>query len=133
MQLPNTLIRSTDTPDMQGVFLQSDHPVMPQIDLNEHLVPNQQTTFYLKVHTNCMAGAGIHAGDMLVVDRSVHPANGKVVIAQLDGEMLVRYYEQHRGRQRLLPATPTLAPIEVDAATRFSVWGVVTYVIRKVG
>lgn len=132
MQLPNTLISSTDTADMQGAWPQSEHPAMPQIDLNEHLVPNRQATFFLKVHTNCMAGAGIYAGDMLVVDRSVLPVSGKVIIAQLDGELLVRYYEQHRGRQRLLPATPTLAPIEVDATARFAVWGVVTYVIRKV-
>lgn len=132
MQLPNTLMRNGDMPDMQGALPFSEHPLMPRIDLNEQLVPNQPNTFYLRVNTNCMAGAGIHAGDMLIVDRSLEAAAGKVIIAQLDGELLVRFYEQHRGKQRLVPATPTLAAIEIDPAAQFRVWGVVTYVIRKI-
>ncbi|OLY93913.1 DNA polymerase V [Cnuella takakiae] len=133
MQLPNMLMRNIDMPDMQGAWSQTAPPLIRHIDLNEQLVPNQPNTFYLRVNTDCMSGAGISAGDMLIVDRSLTAANGKVIIAQLDGELLVRYYEKHRGKQRLVPATATLAAIEIDAATNFEVWGVVTYVIRKVG
>lgn len=131
MKLSNTLQRSMDAPEGQGAFVPVELPYMPRIDLNEQLVPNKQDTFYLRVNTDCMSGAGIQSGDMLIVDRSVKPDNGKIIIALMDGELLVRYYEQQRGRKRLIPATPALAPIEVDAAARFAVWGVVTYVIKK--
>lgn len=131
MKLSNTLLRSMDMPNGKGAAAPMELPFMPRIDLNEQLVPNKQDTFYLRVHTECMSGAGIHSGDMLIVDRSVKPDNGKIIIALMDGELLVRYYEQQRGRKRLVPATPELAPIEVDAAARFAVWGVVTYVIKK--
>lgn len=132
MQPSHTLLRNLENDGVSGAYPTYEHPTMPRIDLNEQLVQNRPDTFYLKVHTNCMAGAGIHAGDMLIVDRSLQPSSGKVVIAVLDGELLVRYYERHGSNVQLVPATPTLAPLDVNGAARFSVWGVVTYVIRKV-
>lgn len=127
-----TLLRSPKTGEVQGAYPAGEHPAVPCIDLNEQLVHNKPDTFYLRVNTDCMAGAGIQSGDMLVVDRSLIPANGKVVIAMLDGDLLVRFYEKMRGKLRLVPATTALGPIEVDSAARFSIWGVVTYVIRRI-
>lgn len=128
----NTLLRNLETNGVSGAYPTYEHPVVPAIDLNEQLVRSKPDTFYLRVNTDCMAGAGIHAGDMLIVDRGMQPGNGAVIIAMLDGDLLVRYYEQQQGHTWLVPATPTLSPINVSSAARFSVWGLVTYVVRKV-
>ena len=100
------------------------------IDLNEQLVRNKPATFFMRVRGDAMTGAGIFDGDVVIVDRSVKPASGKVVIATLNGEMLIRRLEKGFNKVRLLPETSKLAPIDVDAYAEFSVWGVVTYVIH---
>jgi len=100
------------------------------IDLNEQLIRNKPATFFMRVNGNSMAGAGIHDGDVVIVDRSLKPSNGKVVIATLNGEMLIRRLEKNFNKVRLIPDTPKLSPIEVDPYAEFSVWGVVTYAIH---
>ncbi|MEI6950297.1 translesion error-prone DNA polymerase V autoproteolytic subunit [Paraflavisolibacter sp. H34] len=103
------------------------------IDLNEQLVRNKPATFFLRVNGNAMIGAGIHHGDVVIVDRSLEAANGKVVIALLNGEMLIRRLQVLPDKRvRLVPDTKSLASIEVDPFSNFFVWGVVTYVIHTV-
>lgn len=102
------------------------------IDLNEQLIRNKPATFFLRVSGDAMINAGIHDGDVVIVDRSIKPVSGKVVIAVLNGEMLIRRMEKTLNKLRLLPETPKLAPIEVDPFSEFTVWGVVTYVIHSV-
>lgn len=77
-----------------------------------------------------MNGAGICSGDVLIVDRSITNVNGKVVIAVLNGEMLVRRLEKTLNKIRLIPETTRLAVIDVDPFADFAVWGVVTYVVH---
>jgi DNA polymerase V len=101
------------------------------IDLNEQLVKNKPATFFMRVRGDAMTGAGIFDGDVVIVDRSLKPANGKVIIATLNGEMLIRRLEKGFNKLRLLPETAKLSPIDVDAYADFSVWGVVTYVIHS--
>src|SRR6476660_6245984 len=60
------------------------------IDLNEHLVKNKPATFFLRVNSDAMVGAGVHVGDVVIVDRSLEPKNGRLVIAIVDGELLIR-------------------------------------------
>jgi DNA polymerase V len=100
------------------------------IDLNEQLIRNKPATFFMRVRGEAMTGAGIFDGDVVIVDRSLKPASGKVIIATLNGEMLIRRFEKGFNKIRLLPETPKLAAIDVDAYAEFSVWGVVTYVIH---
>ena len=102
------------------------------IDLNEQLVKNKPATFFMRVNSDAMVGAGIHSGDVVIVDRSLEVKNGKVIIAVLDGEMLIRRLEINENKKRLLPATKKLSPIEINDSNTFSVWGVVTYVIHSV-
>jgi DNA polymerase V len=102
------------------------------IDLNEQLIGNKTATFFMRVNSDAMIGAGIFNGDVIIVDRSLEPKNGKVVVAVLNGEMLVRRLEQSFNKVRLVPETKKLAPIDVDPYAEFSVWGVVTYVIHQV-
>jgi DNA polymerase V len=67
----------------------------------------------------------------VIVDRSLTPVSGKVVIAVLNGEMLIRTFEENNKRVRLVPATRKLSPIDVDPLAEFYIWGVVTYVIHS--
>ena len=101
------------------------------IDLNEQLVKNKPATFFLRVNSDAMADAGVLPGDVVIVDRSLEPKNGKIVIAVVDGELLIRKLEISSGKKRLVPATKKLAPIDVTDSG-LKVWGVVTYVIHNV-
>jgi DNA polymerase V len=101
------------------------------IDLNEQLIRNKPSTFFMRVKGNAMEGAGIFHGDIVIVDRSIKPVSGKIIIANLNGEMLIRRLDKSFNKIRLLPASANLAPLEVDiSAADFSVWGVVTYNIH---
>jgi DNA polymerase V len=102
------------------------------IDLNEQLVKNKPATFFMRVSGDAMIGAGIHDGDVVIVDRSLKTVSGKVIIAILNGEMLIRRLDKAFNKIRLIPETPGLAPIEVEPLAEFAVWGVVTYVIHRV-
>jgi DNA polymerase V len=102
------------------------------IDLNEQLIKNKPATFFMRVNSDAMIGAGIHTGDVVIVDRSIEAKNGKVIIAVLDGEMLIRRLEINQNKKILLPATKKLSPVEINDSNIFSIWGVVTYVIHSV-
>ncbi|MBZ5857968.1 LexA family protein [Flavihumibacter profundi] len=103
------------------------------IDLNEQLIRNKPATFFLRVSGEAMIGAGIHDGDLVIVDRSIKPQSGKIVIAVLNGDMLIRRFEKNFNKMRLIPETNRLAPIDIDpSCEEFSIWGVVTYVVHGV-
>jgi DNA polymerase V len=100
------------------------------IDLNEQLIRNKAATFFMRVNSNAMTGAGISSGDVVIVDRSLPATNGKVVIAVINGELLIRKLELSGGQARLVPASK-LASIPLDSSPEKSIWGVVTYVIHN--
>ena len=103
------------------------------IDLNEQLIRNKPATFFMKVSGNSMINAGIFDGDIVIVDRSIKPANGKIVIAVIDGDMLIRRYEKTISSLRLIPETSKLSAIDVSEFMDFKIWGVVVCVIRTLG
>jgi DNA polymerase V len=102
------------------------------IDLNEQLIHNKPATFFMRVQGNSMINACIHDGDIVIVDRSLKPLSGKIIIAVVDGEMLIRRFEKIINIIRLIPETPKLSPMEITEYSDFSVWGVVTYVIKSI-
>lgn len=102
------------------------------IDLNEQLIKNRPATFFFRMNGDAMTGAGIFSGDILIVDRSLTQVNGKVVIAVLNGEMMVRRLEKTFNKIRLIPETPRLSAIEIDPKAEFTVWGVVVYSVHTV-
>ena len=102
-----------------------------KLDLHEHLVRNEAATFFLRAHGQSMLGAGIHDGDLLVVDRSVDAGHRKVVIAALDGELTVKRLLRRGGRVLLAPENPQFEPIDITEREYVHIWGVVTYVIHK--
>jgi len=102
------------------------------IDLNEELIRNKPATFFMRVNSDSMKNAGIYKDDVVIVDRSLTPVNGKVIIAILNGDLLIRRFEKINNKIRLLTDGDKLAPINIDATCEdFGIWGVVTYVIHK--
>ena len=119
------------TADATGFGAAADDYAERGIDLNEQLVRNKPATFFMRVRGDAMINAGIHDGDVVIVDRSIRPVSGKVIIATLNGEMLIRRFEKAINKVRLIPETKKLAAIDIDPYAEFSVWGVVTYVIHS--
>lgn len=111
----------------------ADDYVEERIDLNRHLIRHKEATFFLRVQGDSMINAGIHDGDMLIVDRAIEPVSGKIVIAALDGELTVKRLSARGGKVRLLPENPDYPVIEIGADQDLVIWGVVIHVIHAVG
>jgi DNA polymerase V len=103
-----------------------------KLDLNEYLIKHPSSTFFVRVSGQSMTGAGIHDGDLLIVDRSAAVADNKVVIGVVNGDFTVKRIRK-KGKQIFLqPENPSFKEIEIVAGMDFSIWGVVIYVIHKV-
>ena len=103
------------------------------LDLNRHLIRHPAATFFMRVEGESMTGAGIFPGDLLVVDRSIEPLDGHVVIAQVSGELTVKRLTGRAGQWRLVAEHPDFPPIHVDGnvdGETSSIWGVVSSAIR---
>lgn len=101
-----------------------------KLDLNQYLVKHPAATFFVRVTGDSMIGAGIHSGDLLIVDRSLEPKDGNVVIAVLDGDLTVKRLFIREGKPALLPDNDQYSPVEVGEHATVEVWGVVTNVIH---
>ena len=101
------------------------------LDLNKYLIRNPAATFFVRVTGSSMINAGIHDGDMLVVDRSLEAGNRNVVIAAIDGELTVKRLMKYDNKLILEPENEDYPPQEIHKDMDFQVWGVVTNVIHK--
>ena len=102
-----------------------------KLDLNRHLVRNPPATFFVRVTGDSMLGAGIHCGDLLIVDRSLEPKNRSVVIAVINGELTVKRISIRGKKVTLLPENENYSPQEINPESEFEVWGVVTNVVHE--
>jgi DNA polymerase V len=102
-----------------------------KLDLNEHLIKRPSSTFFIRVSGTSMTGAGIHDGDLLIVDRSVPAEDNKVVIGVVNGEFTVKRISKKGQKIFLQPENPQFKAIEIMPGMDFSIWGVVIYVIHK--
>jgi DNA polymerase V len=103
-----------------------------KISLDKTLVKNSEATFYAKAVGNSMTGAGIDDGDILVIDRSLEPVHHKIAVCLIDGEFTVKRIKKDGEALFLMPENSNYKPIEINLHTDFTVWGIVTYVIKKV-
>ena len=102
-----------------------------KLDLNELMIEHPAATFFVRVSGNSMIGAGIHDGDMLAVDRSLTPIHGSIVIAVIDGELVVKRIRKAKRGLWLIPENNQYPPIRITKEHDLMIWGVVTYVIHK--
>jgi DNA polymerase V len=95
------------------------------LDIHEYLIRNPETTFFVRVEGESMKEAGILPGDILVVDRSLTPRNHSIVVVALNGELLVKRWEERKEGVYLSPAHPDRPAIRVTPEMDLYVWGVV--------
>jgi DNA polymerase V len=102
-----------------------------RLDIRAYLVKNPSATFFARVTGDSMKDIGISDGDLLVVDRSVKPSEGKPAVCFLNGEFTLKKVSVREGKLYLLPANKNFPVIEVGAEEQFAVWGIVTHVIKS--
>lgn len=108
----------------------ADDYVEKTLDLNELLVKKPAATFFVRAEGESMLGAGIHPNDILIVDRSLEPAAGKVVICALNGSLTVKRLLRRNGRWVLAAENKAYADIALNEGLELVIWGVVTNVIH---
>ena len=101
-----------------------------RIDLNEVLIRDVTSTFVLRVTGDSMLGCGIHDGDEVLVDRSITPRDGDIVIAVVDGDFTIKRLQVHPDKVVLHPENESYPDVEVPALSELVVWGVVTFGLR---
>ena len=101
------------------------------ISLDKHLIQNPAATFMAYANGNSMLHAGIHHGDILIIDRSLNARDGDIIIAVLHGEFTVKQLSIINNTFFLLPKNPKYSPVKISDDMDFEVWGIVSYSIRK--
>jgi len=101
------------------------------LDLNEHLIQQPAATFFVRASGDSMIGAGIHDGDLLVVDRSLEATDGRVVIAAINGELTVKRLSKKGNTVQLEAENPRYSPIRFNEEDSVHLWGVVTNVVHS--
>lgn len=101
-----------------------------RVDLQARFVPHPHATFLVRCASEVLTSRAILVGDLCVVDRSLEPRHGDVVIAMAGAEVLVRVLDHGPGRRPSLVGDPPLQPISVDPEAGVELWGVVSAVIR---
>ena len=103
-----------------------------RISLDRELVKNKEATFYARVSGDSMTGAGLDDGDLLVIDRSKNPENGKIAICLVDGEFTVKRIKKEKDKLYLIAENKKYKSIEIKEENELIIWGIVEYVIKKV-
>jgi DNA polymerase V len=119
------------TANATGFGAAADDYMERGIDLNEQLVKNKPATFFFRMNSEAMNGAGIYKGDVLIVDRSFPSSNGKIIVAIAQGELMVRRILIQGKRVSLQAENPAFGTIQLEANNQQIVWGVVVYNIHK--
>ena len=121
---------NVQTANATGFGAAADDYAERGIDLNEQLIMNKPATFFFRMNSDAMVGAGINGGDILIVDRSIKAANGKIIVAAIDGDLMVRRYMQSFNTATLTAENKQYKNVDINEFTAFQSWGVVTCVIH---
>ena len=102
-----------------------------RISLDKELVKNSESTFYARVSGDSMIGAGLDDGDLLVIDRSLNPENGKIAVCFINGDFTVKRIIKEKGKLYLKAENKKYKSIEIREGSELIIWGIVEYVIKK--
>ncbi|OXE99038.1 peptidase S24 [Flavobacterium johnsoniae UW101] len=100
------------------------------IDLNKELIKHKYTTYFARVKGYSMKNAGIHDGDLLIIDKSLEPQNNKIAVCQIDGEFTVKRIKIEKDIIWLIAENEDYKPIKVTPENNFVIWGIVTHSIK---
>ncbi|WP_010522504.1 LexA family protein [Aquimarina agarivorans] len=103
-----------------------------KLSLDDKLIQNKEATFYARVQGVSMINAGLGDGDLLVIDRSITPQNNHIAICYLNNEFTVKRLAIQNKKITLVPENDAYEKIEITEGTELLIWGIVTYVIKKV-
>ncbi|MEP7373367.1 MAG: translesion error-prone DNA polymerase V autoproteolytic subunit [Chitinophagaceae bacterium] len=120
------------TANATGFGAAADDYMERGIDLNEQLIKNKPATYFFRMKGDAMRDAGIFDNDVLIIDRSLKLASGKIIVAVLNGELLVRRFHKNFSSAFLIPENSRYKNIDLAEFSDFALWGVVTYVIHQV-
>lgn len=119
------------TPVQAGFPSPADDFIENKLDLNEYLIKHPAATFFVRVEGTSMTGAGIQSSDILIVDKSLEPADKKIVIAVIDNEFTVKRFRKIKNKSYLVPENKEFQPIELSEEMNVEIWGVVTNIIHQ--
>lgn len=108
----------------------SDH-LEKALNLEELVVFRPSATFYVRAQGNAMQRSGIHDKDILIVDRSITPRHGNIIVTSIDEEPSIRRFAKQGSRIFLVSDDTSLQPIPITKETAWTIWGVVTHVIHR--
>jgi DNA polymerase V len=111
----------------------ADDYLEDKLDLNKYLIQHKEATFFVRAQGDSMIGAGIHSGDILVVDKSLKAISGKIVIAVVDGDFTVKRLHKYGGKITLKAENDAFDDIKITGDNELIIWGVVTSVIHRCG
>lgn len=120
--------------DVKAGFPSPGEDMREKLDLIKLLVKHKASTFFFRVNGLSMVDAAMDEGDIIIVDRAIDPYNNCMAVCYIDGEYTVKRVEINDKKVRLVPANENntaYRPIEVTSENDFIIWGVVTYVIKK--
>ena len=103
-----------------------------RISLDKELVKNKEATFYARVSGNSMENAGLSDGDLIVIDRSLNPENNKIAVCFVGGDFTVKRIVKKKGEFYLKPENKNYKKIVIKEEDQLLIWGIVTYVIKKI-
>lgn len=120
-----------EAPVSAGFPSPADDYLESRLDLNKELISNESATFYARVKGDSMTLAGISDGDLLIIDKSKIPVSGSIVVCLFDGEFTVKRLVKKGISYFLMPENPKFQPIKIKPENDVTIWGVVTYTIKK--
>lgn len=120
-----------DTGISAGFPSPADDFIELTIDLNKHLIKHKESTYFAKVKGHSMKDAGIFDGDLLVIDKSLPPQDGKIAICQIDGEFTVKRIKIEKNVVWLVAENEEYKPIKVTEENELMIWGIVLHSIKS--
>lgn len=118
--------------DVKAGFPSPADDMHEKLDLVRMLVKHPASTFFFRISGTSMVDASLDEGDIIIVDKSLDPYDGCIAVCYIDGEFTVKRVAIDKQGVSLMPANSRYKPIRITSENNFIVWGIVTYVIKKV-